>query len=131
MSLRLATVRAGEGIEAAFFRQLINNPSAHGYDGKGDKRQWAKKEAHCLAIKAGYVLVGEKNLEVAVKKSKKVAYVLTLEDGKTLVQEFVQDKNGQFSKQSDVNEVRNTFSEAVFQGYEKTHIQDYEYVLSR
>jgi hypothetical protein len=55
----LATVHWTEGIEHAFIRQLVADPANYGFDGKPDDKKavkhWAGRQAHLLAIKAGYV----------------------------------------------------------------------------
>jgi hypothetical protein len=52
-------VHSGEGIESPLIRQLIADPSLAGFSGNRDDaravKQWAGRQAHLLAIKAGFV----------------------------------------------------------------------------
>ncbi len=56
--MSLAIVHKGEGVESALIRQFAANPTAYGFSGKQDDtkaiHQWAGRQAHLLAIKAGY-----------------------------------------------------------------------------
>jgi hypothetical protein len=55
--MSLAVAHKGEGVESTFIRQFAANPAAYGFNGKDDAKaihQWAGRQAHLLAIKAGY-----------------------------------------------------------------------------
>ena len=56
--MRLGIAHKGNGVESALIRQFAANPVAYGFNGKQDDvkaiRQWAGRQAHLLAIKAGY-----------------------------------------------------------------------------
>ena len=75
----LATVHQGEGIEHALIRQLTADPANYGFTGKKDDekavKQWAGRQAHLLAIKAGYV-DWKFGAEVRVKTANTTAYLI-------------------------------------------------------
>lgn len=77
--LQLAIVRRGEGIEHALIRQLAASPKEFGFAGDTKDaarvKNWAGREAHVLAIRAGYV-DWKFGAEVRVKAPDRVAYVL-------------------------------------------------------
>lgn len=94
--LGLATISNGEGVEHAFIRQLINDPSIMdgvkvkigkkeydlAYTASSVKR-WAQTTAHLIAISAGYV-DSKTNWQIGVKKSGDVAYILEVKNGEKL-----------------------------------------------
>jgi hypothetical protein len=56
--MQLAIAHKGEGVESTFIRQFAADPVAYGFNGKQDDakaiHRWAGRQAHLLAIKAGY-----------------------------------------------------------------------------
>lgn len=77
--MRLAIVHKGEGVESALIRQFAANPVAYGFKGRQDDvkaiHRWAGRQAHLLAIKAGYY-DWKFGAEVRVATPDKTAYVI-------------------------------------------------------
>lgn len=93
--LENATVWAGEGIEHTFIRQLVAEPKMFGWtDDVNDPniQIWAGRQAHLIAISAGYVnnRTGE---EVRIKLPGKVAFPISMKEGKISVQKIERDGN--------------------------------------
>jgi hypothetical protein len=77
--MQLAIVHKGEGVESALIRQFAADPVVYGFNGKqGDAKavhQWAGRQAHLLAIKAGYY-DWKFGAEVRVAAPDKMAFVI-------------------------------------------------------
>jgi len=77
----LALLGKGDGVEHTFIRQLMAHPKIYGFAGdasnSAELKKWAGREAHLIAIRAGYV-DWKFGAEIRVKRSGsgKVAYVL-------------------------------------------------------
>jgi len=131
-TLKLATVGKGEGIEHAFIRQIVANPKDFGFDGDVNNRtavkKWAGREAHRIALKAGYV--DSDGREIRVKVTDKVAFVLNKDAGSNLmVAEYEKDASGNF-KNDPTDESTVKAEGATFEGDTTDGVQGYEYVYS-
>ncbi len=127
--IALATIHKGEGVESAFIRQLMNDPSAYGFKGDAIKtgvvKIWAQRKAHLTAIKAGYV-DWKFGREIRVKYSDKAAYVLIPDErgGVRVVARGI----GASSPQR-VHILTASSSVSQFLGLSgQEHIQPYEYI---
>ena len=122
-----AIVQKGEGIEHAFIRQLSDEPEKFGFtgDSKNDDAvsEWAGRQAHNLAIKAGYVDL-ETGSEIRVGgKGGAVAYGLEKDSsGNFKVNEYLKDAEGNFVGK-EINEVAKDLDGAQFE----TDRESYEY----
>jgi hypothetical protein len=98
-TMQLGTIHRGEGIETAFIRQLVADPSL--CDGSkicppfsGDRndpaalRQWAGRAAHILACKAGYADCKYGAADIRVAKPDAMAYVIQKTADKVQVAEY-------------------------------------------
>ena len=133
--LKLAEIGKNEGVEHAFIRQLMVDPSTFGFgkveDAK-DPKKWAGREAHRLAVKAGYVNL-KTGKEIRVKVAGKVAYVLQKDkDGNLGVNEFQKGADGKYGNPADTNKLAPDYKSASFEGKDvKAKVQWYEYVWAK
>jgi hypothetical protein len=128
-SLKLATIHKGEGIEHALIRQLKADPQRFGFKGDiKDLDKWAGREAHRIAIKAGYVdsKTGQE-IRVGAKGIDRAAYVLVKnEKGEVKVHEYFKGKDD-FVHQEIHNSAK-IYKETGFEGKDK---DSYEYIHSK
>ncbi|MEK7635018.1 MAG: hypothetical protein AAB446_01125 [Patescibacteria group bacterium] len=119
--INLATVGKGEGIEHAFIRQLIANPAQFGFEGYVSNtvlvKKWAQKEAHKIAICAGF-FDWKFGGEIRVRKSDTVAYVLSRNTSGISVEEFVKGDNGFSQYAQDIQEITDSYTQAKFLAHE-------------
>jgi hypothetical protein len=77
--MSLAIAHKGEGVESTFIRQFAADPVAYGFSGKQDDakaiHKWAGRQAHLLAIKAGYY-DWKFGAEVGASAPDKMAFVI-------------------------------------------------------
>ncbi len=77
--MQLAIAHKGEGVENTLIRQFAADPATYGFTGKQDDvkavHRWAARQAHLLAIKAGYY-DWKFGAEVRVASPDKMAFVI-------------------------------------------------------
>lgn len=76
--MQLAIAHKGEGVESTFIRQFAADPVTYGFNGKQDPKvihRWAGRQAHLLAIKAGYY-DWKFGAEVGASAPDKMAFVI-------------------------------------------------------
>lgn len=125
-----AIVQKGEGVEHAFIRQLSEDPEKFGF--KGDAADdnavmdWAGKEAHRVAIKAGYVDMGTGNEIRIGGKGGAVAYELEKDSaGNIKVNEYSKDDKGIFQGE-EINEAAKDFKSAQFEIEKESYEYEHE-----
>lgn len=123
-------VQKGEGIEHAFIRQLSDDPEKFGFagDSKDDEAvmDWAGKEAHRIAIKAGYVDLETGNEVRVGGKGGDIAYELAKDSsGSFKINEYIKDSEGNF-KGIETNEVAKDLESAQFETDRESHEYEYE-----
>lgn len=143
-ALKIAIVQKGEGIEHAFIRQLVANPSivegvkikvlgkVYDITFKGDKgntkelKKWAGWASHLIALNHGFVDFAT-GREVRVKVANNVAYLLQRDGDAVTTGEYEKDAGGNF-KDSPTDTTQSLGDEMnLFKG-NTSGIQAYEYV---
>ncbi|PLX21905.1 hypothetical protein C0584_01040, partial [Candidatus Parcubacteria bacterium] len=125
--LEKAMIRKGEGIEHALKRQLVDNPKVFGYKGDlGDAeavKEWSGREAHRLAIKAGYVdLDTGQEVRVGSAGIGKVSYVIDTDPQRGAYVHEVYKDGGVVSEEGHYINSNNKF-----EGADKGNLEKYEY----
>ena len=143
--LKLATIGKGEGIEHAFIRQLVADPSivegvkvkvlgkVYDLTFKGDKtdkkavKEWAQCAAHLIALNGGYVDFATGG-EIRVRVADKVAYILYKDKDSNLMVAEYEKADGEFKDSpTDEGPVKDG---VTFEGDTSDGVQNYEYIYT-